>query len=78
MLDKCVNPECSRPFHYLRDGRVFHVERGSAPPATGKQSHNVEHFWLCGDCCQRMTVRFDADRGVRVAPRRREPGTRAA
>ncbi len=78
MLAKCVNPACSKPLHYLRDGRIFHIERNPPLAESGKQSHNVEHFWLCGDCCQSMTVLFDPQRGVQVVPRSARPGSRAA
>ena len=26
MTSKCANPECSRRFHYFRDGIIFSVE----------------------------------------------------
>ena len=26
MISKCANPNCSTPFHYLRDGKVFRVD----------------------------------------------------
>ncbi len=28
MLSKCANPECCKPFQYLRDGRLYEVEVG--------------------------------------------------
>ena|SRR5579871_4823171 len=28
MLSKCANPACTKPFHYLRDGRLYEVEIG--------------------------------------------------
>ncbi len=78
MLAKCVNPDCSKPLRYLRDGKIFHIDRAASVPEAGKQSHNVEHFWLCGDCCQEMTVRFDPQAGVQVVPRGGRSATRAA
>ena len=78
MLAKCVNPVCLKPLHYLRDGTIFHVDRPTAATDGGKNSHNVEHFWLCGDCCQSMTVLYDPKAGVRVVPRGAHPGSRAA
>lgn len=78
MLAKCVNPACSKRLHYLRDGKVFHIERPAPIVETGKQSHNVEHFWLCGDCCQHMTVHFDPQSGVQVVPRGFRPAAHAA
>lgn len=78
MLAKCVNPACSKPLHYLRDGTIFHIDRATPVAETAKQSHNVEHFWLCGDCCQQMTVLFDPRAGVQVVPRGSRPASRAA
>ncbi len=78
MLAKCVNPACSRPLHYLRDGRIFHVEREAPSADSGKLSHHVEHFWLCGECCRSMTVLFDPKNGVQGVPRSVRPGDRAA
>ncbi len=78
MLAKCVNPACSKPLRYLRDGRIFHIDRGVPFAEDGKLSHNVEHFWLCGECCETMTVLFDPKYGVQVVPRSRRGRTRAA
>ncbi len=78
MLAKCVNPACSKLLRYLRDGKVFHVDRPGPLVETGKQSHNVEHFWLCGDCCQTMTVLFEPQTGVQVVPRSARRRSRAA
>ena len=78
MLAKCANPACPKVLHYLRDGTIFHVERAAPAVEDGKQSHNVEHFWLCGECCQTMTVLFDQQQGVRVAPRSARRRPRAA
>jgi hypothetical protein len=74
MLTKCANTNCSRPLHYLRHGKIFRlgsdraadlrVEKIPAGPAP------VEHFWLCGHCCQRFTLIRDPFRGVVVVPKK--------
>ncbi len=58
MLSKCANPECPTPFHYLREGKLFQVERGSRPQiVSGKRPpRKVEYFWLCGKCATTMTL----------------------
>ena len=55
MLSKCLNSDCGIPFRYLRDGRIFHLE---ISPANGPPAFAVrrEYFWLCGQCCTRLTV----------------------
>jgi hypothetical protein len=52
LLKKCANPECLRPFHYLRDGRLVVVRHD----AEGHGSHPQEFFWLCADCAPRYEV----------------------
>jgi hypothetical protein len=64
MVSKCANPECGKPLHYLRDGKVFLFELKSA----GRSPRRVEHFWLCGDCSGKFDVR-QAGAGVEVVPR---------
>lgn len=53
MVNKCANPKCAKPLHYLREGRVFvfDAERDSDSPI-----HRMEHFWLCGVCSQTMSL----------------------
>jgi hypothetical protein len=63
MVSNCANPGCRRPLHYLREGRVFLFN-----PAGGRgdRKHRpLEHYWLCGECAQCMTLVKD-DVGVHV------------
>ena len=72
MISKCANPECSQPFHYLREGRLFQVTRdhagrllgGAFSISEGGPPHRMEHYWLCGACAQRYTLVIDPERGV--------------
>jgi len=65
MLNHCVNPCCGKALHYLRDGRVYLF-----PVATSRLgTPRLEHYWLCGDCAQSMTLIQDAQQ-LRVVPRR--------
>ncbi len=68
MLTKCANPACDEPFRYLRDGRIFRVERVADNDA--RPGHNVEHFWLCGKCSRVMMLRIDGQGEISVAPPR--------
>ncbi len=71
MIHKCANAECSEPFHYLREGRLFQVDREAVEPPLGgnsKPSHNVEHFWLCGRCAEKLTLVYERGRGVVTRP----------
>ena len=67
MLSKCANPECSTPLHYLREGKVFKVDKDRPLLVAGKRpAASVEHFWLCGPCAEKSTLTFDAKDGVRL------------
>ncbi|HUS18255.1 MAG TPA: hypothetical protein VMZ25_01275 [Terriglobales bacterium] len=68
MLSKCANPDCTTPLHYLREGKVFRVEKDGPVLVAGKKpASSVEHFWLCGPCSERSTLLYDAKNGVRLA-----------
>jgi hypothetical protein len=78
MVSKCANPECSTPFQYFREGKLFQVESAShrelrSPTlqlVSGKKPHHVEHYWLCGPCSATMTLAYDPAKGVTVVPLR--------
>jgi hypothetical protein len=84
MVSKCANPECSSPFQYFREGKLFQVETaslGELPPpgpqlVAGKKPHRMEHYWLCGPCSATMTLTYDRVKGVIAVPLR--PVRRAA
>jgi hypothetical protein len=59
MLVKCTNPSCSASFRYLRDGRLFRLERD--PTLWSSKSNRVEYFWLCHPCSSEMTLRLKED-----------------
>jgi len=67
MLSKCLNPACSRPFRYLRDGRLYQLEISSSDQVS-KVSSRREFFWLCGECCAKFTVVFKNGEGT-IQPR---------
>lgn len=73
MVNNCANPKCSKPLHYLREGRIFVFDVPlPAAGADGKRGRRMEHYWLCGACSQSMLLERNAD-GVRVIPK---PGLR--
>ncbi len=57
MVNSCANPQCAKPLHYLREGRifVFDVARNASPGAS-KRAHLLEHYWLCGTCSKTMQL----------------------
>jgi len=87
MVSKCVNPECSTPLQYLREGKVYRVELQEITAAeltpflsmpAKKPAKRVEHFWLCGECSNTMEVEFDSHQHVSVIPKERPLFRRAA
>jgi hypothetical protein len=65
MLAKCANPECNSQFHFFRDGRIFQfdISRSAKADGAAKPSRKVEHFWLCGRCAERMTMKLEKHKG---------------
>jgi hypothetical protein len=72
MLSKCANPACSRPFRYLRDGKLFEIDSRDEVnrSAAGEREtvRKVEFFWLCGDCSAQLTIINDKHRGIITVP----------
>jgi hypothetical protein len=62
-----MNPGCSAPFRYLRDGRLFNLEIPVRPDGEGRACR-VERFWLCGECASSLTVVLK-DKSATVEPR---------
>ena len=84
MVNQCANPQCAKPLHYLREGRVYIFDMPDTnAPAESKRSRRMEHFWLCGPCSQLMLIEQTAE-GVRVVQRpamrlmRKVPATKTA
>lgn len=54
MLSKCANPACSNSsFRYLREGKLFVNE--------SRKSRKLEYYWLCNECCRKMTLIHGAE-----------------
>ena len=77
MVSKCANPECSTPFRYFHQGKLFRLETRIGPDrrrALGtehdakKSMHRLEFFWLCDDCAAKMTLVAEKGVGVSVRP----------
>ncbi len=59
MVSKCANPECSASFRYLHEGRIINLELtvGTIQEFTdARVVRRVETYWLCSECCTRMTL----------------------
>ena len=68
MITQCMNPECRKELHYLRNGRVIRTTSRIGSTV------QVEHFWLCGECSAQNVLESDGS-GVHLVSRmqRRRP-----
>jgi hypothetical protein len=64
MVAKCANPDCSAPFLYLREGKLFAIPR----PGASVRATRVEYFWLCGNCAGKLTIDSRRHDGMQLAP----------
>jgi hypothetical protein len=71
MVNHCANPRCSKPLHYLREGRIymFEVPNPAATTSDGKAVRRIEHFWLCGACSQMFLLEQNHEYGVKITPK---------
>ena len=58
MLSKCANPECSEPFRFLHQGKLFYLAPAPGVPNADDEFATLPHerFWLCDCCCRLMTM----------------------
>lgn len=75
MVAQCANPRCGVPFRYLRQGRLFLVERRNGNGNGNSKGHRpttrLEYFWLCSECASHLTLTTEQDSGlVQVAEAR--------
>lgn len=73
MVNHCANPQCCKPLHYLREGRVY-VFDVTRPAGNGERTvRRMEHFWLCGACSEVYFLEQVEDRSVRISARPKRP-----
>jgi hypothetical protein len=80
MVSKCANPECSAPFLYFHQGKLFRLETEGRhdrrrhlgdDTGVGRNLRRIEFYWLCDECAGKMTLDFDKNTGVSTRPRAR-------
>jgi hypothetical protein len=78
MLSKCANRGCSATFLYLHQGKLFRfdtsIETLARTPVSemARALRRVEFFWLCEQCAQDMTLRYNRETGIRIVPLAKE------
>lgn len=51
MFSECANPSCKADFDY-RQGRFYRFHKRPLDDGQPANTHSVQHFWLCGNCCE--------------------------
>ncbi|MGC8549447.1 MAG: hypothetical protein ACP5M4_07080 [Acidobacteriaceae bacterium] len=74
MLNQCFNPECGKPLHYLREGRVFVFGVHTIDEGEHGEGSRLEHYWLCGACAERFALAQDGE-VIRMVQRKVRPRT---
>jgi hypothetical protein len=70
MVNHCANPQCCKPLHYLREGRVYVFDVTRPVAGNGaRTARRMEHFWLCGPCSEAYFLEQGEDRTVRISAR---------
>ena len=71
MVGHCANPNCNKPLHYLREGKVFLFSRKNTSKENPKSLQLLEHYWLCGDCARQWTLAMDGEQGIQLLEKKR-------
>jgi hypothetical protein len=77
MLSKCANAPCHNVFRYLREGKLFLIDSGSALQRKRRledagKARPHEYAWLCASCCNYLTIRIHDELGAVVVPKTAE------
>lgn len=63
MFSVCANPDCQALFD-ARQGRLFRFHKHYEAGERLRNTHGVQHFWLCGVCCAAYTLEYRDGYGV--------------
>jgi hypothetical protein len=73
MVNQCANPNCCKPLHYLREGRIFVFDLPDPnTPAPGGRARRLQHFWLCGPCSETMVMEQTSEMEIQVTVKSRK------
>jgi hypothetical protein len=65
MFTKCANPSCKQRFDY-RQGRFYRFHKRPFDDGQPPNTHSVQHFWLCGECCESHNLTYLEGMGVTI------------
>jgi len=67
MIAKCANPDCSRAFRYLHEGRLF-VRPAASNGQSGHRDDRLVFAWLCRSCSATLTLEFGEGQDGAIVP----------
>jgi hypothetical protein len=73
VVSRCANPKCSKPFHYLHEGKLFRLMFGYPFQRFRSKERRVEYLWLCAECAPKYLLSWDCSRGTVLVPVRSVP-----
>jgi hypothetical protein len=65
MFSKCANPACQAEFDYWQ-GRYYRFHRRPLDDGQPANTHSVQHFWLCGKCCETYSLAYAEGGGILI------------
>jgi hypothetical protein len=65
MFSKCANPSCGAEFD-CRQGRFYRFHKRPLDDGRPVNTHSVQHFWLCGKCCETYCLKYAHGDGVLI------------
>jgi hypothetical protein len=71
VVDYCANPNCLKPLHYLREGTIYIFEVTDAEAGI-RSTHQLEHYWLCGECSIEHRLERTPNSELRLTPKQPE------
>jgi hypothetical protein len=75
MVKKCANPGCCETSRDGRNGRIYQIDRRDSMPHAQQwqERGEAEHFWLCGKCSAKLSVKLLVDGSIALAEARSPP-----
>ena len=72
MIANCANPECHAEFKPGK-GRFYRFEKKGQRERFLCNSHEVQHYWLCGGCSAKYMLDLGPQKGLVLVPRLHKP-----
>ncbi len=57
-----------KPLHYLREGTIYIFEVAASDGGV-QSTHQLEHYWLCGECSAAHRLERTPGKEIRLVPK---------